>query len=147
MRSFFFVLGWVLSFLSLDLRGTSSVSQFRIWFGAWGQKVVGFPYRFFRVFSRFLSCFMVFLPICCYEPVLLKTYLLWDVSLQCTAHGTHPSVGSLSPLSKKLTCSDWRYAMGIFMVRTVFRTLKFQPPSLAVLFNSNASVAVVGASE
>ena len=38
-----YVFGWVLSFLSVDLRGTSSVShdQFRIWLGAKGQQGVG----------------------------------------------------------------------------------------------------------
>ena len=36
----------------------------------------------------------------------LKAYLLWDVNPRCTAQGTDPSVGPLSPQSKTLTCSD-----------------------------------------
>ena len=102
-----YVFDWVLSFLSVDLGGTSSVShdQFRIWLGAKGQQGVGFPGRIFRLLSRFcliLWTFSQFLT----SNRFLKAYLLWDVNPRCTAQGTDPSVGPLSPQSKTLTCSD-----------------------------------------
>ena len=36
-------LGWVIFTLSVDLGGAFSMSQFRTWFGAWGQQRAGFP--------------------------------------------------------------------------------------------------------
>ena len=100
------VFGWVFYFLSVDLKGTSSVSydQSRIWLGAWSQQGVGSPWRTFRLLSRFCLILWTFSPFVTNR--FLKAYLLWDVSPRYTSQGAHPSVGPLSPQSKTLTCSD-----------------------------------------
>ena len=51
---FLLPLGWVIFSLSVDLGGTSSVSQFRTWFGAWGQQRV--------IFLSFFRCVLGLFP-------------------------------------------------------------------------------------
>ena len=94
------VFGWVFYFLSVDLKGTSSGSD---WEGAWGQQGAGSPGRIFRLLSRFCLILWTFSPFVTNR--FLKAYM-WDVSPRYTAQGAHPSIGPLSPQSKTLTCSD-----------------------------------------
>ena len=58
----FLPLGWVVFSLSVDLGGTSSVSQFRTWVGAWGQRGLGSRFLGYAcdLFYFFLSFFVVF---------------------------------------------------------------------------------------
>ena len=69
------VFGWGFYFLSVDLKGTSSVSydQSRIWWGAWSQQGVGSPGRIFRLLSRFCLILWTFSPFVTNR--FLKAYL------------------------------------------------------------------------
>ena len=64
---FFLPLGWVVFSLSVDLEGTSSVSQFRTWFGAWGQQELdslfwGYACDLFYFFPFLFRCVLDLFP-------------------------------------------------------------------------------------
>ena len=56
---------------SVDLGGTFSVSQFRTWFGAWGQQRVGFPVW---GYASNLSYFRFLFVSLCFRPIPLRSH-------------------------------------------------------------------------